>query len=58
MSMDRCYDCQQIFDTDDDPKCWVEIGNMRRLNKCVPICEACRWVREQDDVRMEGAVHE
>ena len=40
MSMDRCYDCQQIFDTDDDPECWVEIGNMRRLNKCVPICEA------------------
>ena len=50
MSMARCHDCGQVFDTDDDPECFVEIGNMRRLHKEVIICESCREIRIEDQL--------
>ena len=55
MSMDRCYDCQQIFDTDDDPECWVEIGNMRRMHQTIVLCENCRGRRE-DQLEYEMSI--
>ena len=48
MSMARCEGCDRIFDTDEDPDCFVEVGNMRRLHKTVIRCE---WCRECEDER-------
>jgi hypothetical protein len=42
MSMDVCYHCDAYIDTDDDPDCYVEVGNMRRLHKTICLCERCR----------------
>lgn len=47
MSMTTCHDCGAYIDTDDDPGCYVEIGNMKRLHKEVPICEPCREERQE-----------
>lgn len=48
MSMDRCHDCGRAVDTDDDPGCYIEIGNQRRLHMEVCVCEFCREGREID----------
>ena len=48
MSLDRCHDCERLVDTDDDPECYVEVGNMRRLHKTICLCEFCRDEREND----------
>lgn len=42
MSMIRCEDCDRIIDSDDDPECFVEVGNMRHLYKTKILCEPCR----------------
>ena len=48
MSIDRCHDCRRLVDTDDDPECYVEIGNMRRLHKEACVCEPCRERRDYE----------
>lgn len=47
MSMARCDECDAIFDTDNDPDCFVEVGNMRRLHKTKIICMYCREDAEE-----------
>lgn len=42
MSMERCHNCGRAIDTDFDAECYVDIGNMRRLENIVPLCEPCR----------------
>ena len=45
-----CVDCDRLIDTDDDPDCFLEIGNMRRLHKTEIVCEPCRerrWDEQQ-----------
>ena len=48
MSMVICEDCDRLFDSDDDPDCFIEVGNMRRLHKTKILCESCRedWLEE------------
>ena len=48
MSMVTCWDCDAIFDSDDDPDCFVEIGNMRRMTQTLILCENCRGRREDE----------
>lgn len=49
MSTVVCYDCTMPFDSDDDPNCFVEVGNMKRQHSTIVLCEACR------DRRLEQA---
>jgi hypothetical protein len=42
MSMICCEQCGHLIDSDDDPDCFVEVGNMRRLHKEIVLCEGCR----------------
>lgn len=42
MSMCVCESCDAYIDSDDDPDCFVEVGNMRRLNQTNVMCERCR----------------
>ena len=58
MSMDRCHDCGRAVDTDDDPGCYIEIGNQRRLHKEVCICEPCREARIEEQEIVRGDVDE
>jgi len=46
MSMVLCSRCDAFVDSDDDPECFVEVGNMRRLHKTIVLCEACRDLDE------------
>jgi hypothetical protein len=57
MSMVICVDCDSLIDSDDDPECFVEIGNMRRLHQTIIICENCRGRRDDDllDYEMRDA---
>lgn len=45
MSMVLCADCSSLFDSDDDPECFVETGNMRRLHQTTILCSFCRDAR-------------
>ena len=47
MSMVRCEECDQIFSSDSDPECFVEVSNMRRMHRTMILCEPCRWEREE-----------
>jgi hypothetical protein len=59
MSMDRCVDCALIFDTDDDPDCYVEKKSY--VNQAMPVnpgpyreewecvCEGCRDRRMEEE---------
>ena len=53
MSMCICADCDAPIDSDDDPDCFVEVGDMKRFHKTITLCEFCRerrineWNREQ-----------
>jgi len=51
MSMIACHDCGRLIDSDLDPDCFVEIGNMRRLHKEVVWCESCREEHLEEDER-------
>ena len=42
MSMVSCERCDAPIDSDDDPDCFVETGNMRRLHQTTIMCERCR----------------
>ena len=50
MSMVMCSRCDALIDSDDDPECFVEIGNMRRLHKTIVLCESCRDRDERDRI--------
>lgn len=52
MSMVICESCDCPIDSDFDPDCFVEIGNMRRLHKEVIWCESCRE-RELSEMERE-----
>jgi hypothetical protein len=47
-----CKDCGRLFDSDADPDCFVEVGNMRSMNWTETVCRSCR------DAREERAEHE
>lgn len=42
MSMCSCSKCGDLIDSDDDPDCFVEVGNMRRLHRTIILCVRCR----------------
>ena len=46
MSVCVCKDCDRLIDSDDDPDCFVKVGN----NGYDAVCESCRTVREADAV--------
>ena len=48
MSMCVCQRCDAYIDSDFDPDCFVEVGNMRKLNQTIVLCENCREEREKD----------
>ena len=54
MSMCVCRDCAAYIDSDDDPECFVEVGNMRRLHQTIILCEKCRCGREDEREWMES----
>jgi len=59
MSMIRCEECDEIFDSDEDPECFVEVGNMRRLHQTKVICEYCRDDMDYDyDYRQDRSNEE
>lgn len=53
MSMAICHDCGAPVDTDDDPEAFVTVGNMRRMNWEIVVCESCRWLRDEERERQE-----
>lgn len=48
MSMIACDRCPTIINSDDDPTCFVETGDMRRMHKTIVLCERCREKREAE----------
>jgi uncharacterized protein with PIN domain len=57
MSMVICEDCDAPINSDDDPGCFVETGNMRRLHEETVLCENCRerrWDRQQERLMEDG----
>lgn len=55
MSMVICSDCDAPVDSDHDPDCFVDIGNMRRLHQTITLCENCRGRRE-DQLEYEMSI--
>lgn len=55
MSMVICSDCDAPVDSDNDPDCFVEIGNMRRQTQTIALCENCRGRRE-DQLEYEMSI--
>ena len=51
MSMCICKECFAYIDSDDDPECFVEVGNMRRMNWTIILCDRCREEREMEAER-------
>ena len=52
MSIDTCAHCDRYIDTDSDCECYIEVGNMRRMNATICLCEPCRekYFAEQDEL--------
>lgn len=48
MSMCICSSCDAPIDSDDDPDCFIEVGNLRRFHKTIILCESCRGRREEE----------
>ena len=42
-----CKECDRIINSDADPDCFVEVGNMRRMHKEIILCKPCREKRER-----------
>lgn len=55
MSMCICSSCDSPIDSDDDPDCFVEVGNMKRLHKEIILCSSCRERREEEQSQQEYA---
>lgn len=58
MSYVRCVDCDIVFNSDNDPDCFCDIGDLTPLGyvNAVILCEDCRNNREaeqdkQDEMR-------
>ena len=51
MSMDTCSHCSKLVDTDFDLDFYVDIGNQRRLEQWIGLCESCRDRREEQLAR-------
>ena len=51
MSICTCSNCGAFIDSDDDPDCFVEVGNMRRMNWTIILCEQCR---DEDEMQREA----
>jgi len=58
MSMVICSRCDALIDSDDDPECFVEVGNMRRLNQTVVMCENCRDYEEYQQYKHDTREYE
>ncbi len=57
MSICVCEHCDRFIDSDDDPDCFVETGNMRRLHCTTVMCEPCReraWDHQQERLMEDG----
>lgn len=48
MSICVCDKCSAYIDSDFDMDCFVEVGNMRRMNETIILCERCREEREAE----------
>ena len=55
MSMINCGNCGRAIDSDDDPECFIEVGNMRSQHKTIVRCEPCREEDEADRIAAEEA---
>jgi len=53
MSMCICSGCFNYIDSDNDPDCFIEVGNMRRMNCVIILCERCREEREEAQAELE-----
>ena len=51
MSWVKCKECDAPVNSDDDPDCFVEVGNGRRTWDWITLCESCREQRELQDER-------
>lgn len=54
MSWCTCDRCSAYIDSDEDPDCFVEVGNMRRLHKTVILCAGCRDERERQEEALQA----
>ena len=53
-----CKNCNAFIDSDDDPECFVEVGNMRRMHETIILCEKCREERlEQEEADASQAAY-
>lgn len=57
MSIVLCETCDRLIDSDEDPDCFVEIGNMRRLVYTEVMCASCRERLLEEDDRRDYAEH-
>ena len=48
MSFLNCKQCGAYINSDNDPDCFVYIGNYKRLHGEIILCERCREEREAD----------
>ena len=55
MSMIRCESCSHLIDSDDDPDCFVYVGNYKRLHAEMVLCERCRDEREAEQESEDSA---
>ena len=55
VSMIRCEQCEWLIDSDDDPECFVYVGNYKRLHAEIVLCEKCRDDREAEQCAQDDA---
>ena len=55
MSIILCESCDQPIDSDEDPDCFVEVGNMRRLNETKVWCASCRERKQAEQEAEQDA---
>ncbi len=59
MSVTHCENCDRYVDCDDDPDCFVYVGNFKRYHGEMVMCESCRDemeidMEQQDAERAKG----
>ena len=50
MSMVICKDCEILVDSDDDPDCFVYVGDYKRQHSEITLCRACRDRLDDDAI--------
>lgn len=55
MSWIKCSNCGQAINSDNDPDCFVYVGNYKRLHSETVLCEPCRDERR---ITLEQQDHE